>query len=138
MKVKSTDGTIRTLKVILTASMISTGITFCLSGISGWMLNKEVIPQESIQYCSLLILMISSATGVITAGKGRGTTLVTNALIGCTYIGILSIINILFFEGMFHGFLVTTLLVLGTCTVVKLITLRGISKKARIKIPYRK
>lgn len=94
-------------------SMIVTGI---MSGILAVLLNRESISWEMVGYGILMMIMLSSFLGAVTANaKIRRQKLLVSLMSGFLYWGILLSITALFFGGRYEAVGVTAFLIVGGC-----------------------
>lgn len=108
----------------------SLGITLVGSAILAWLVGSEKLGQGSIGYGSLVILLLASVLGAVTAfGKIRHRRMLVCVLSGVLYYGSLLCVTALFFGGQYQGMGVTALVVLGGCLCVALLGLGGGRRK---------
>lgn len=119
---------------------VSLALTMIVSAIIAMLAEKEIIPESSIGYGVIVLLLTASAAGAFTAnGKIRRRKLLVSLLSGVIYYAILLGITALFFGGQFQGMGVTALLVLAGAALPILLNQqgRGAVKHKRRKMPYR-
>lgn len=102
--------------------LVSIGITVAGAILSANLVLKEVIPADSIGYCSLVILLLSSMLGAAVAvNRIRHRRLYVCALSAVIYYGTLLGATALFFGGRYQGMGVTALVVLAGAGAVALV-----------------
>ncbi len=101
--------------------MVSLLVTMVGAILAGNLVGKEMIPQQSIGYCAMVILVLASASGTLMAVKRiKRRRLFVCGIMGLIYYGSLLAITALFFGGQYQGMGVTALLVCGGCGTVAL------------------
>lgn len=101
-------------------------ITITGAIISAWLIGNEKIPEQSIGYCSMFILLAASFLGAwIAAAKIKHRRLYISILSGLIYYCILLAVTALFFGGQYQAMGVTALVVLAGCMSAALIGLKG-------------
>lgn len=120
--------------------LTSLGVTLAGVAVLAWLIHGERMEMESIGYGILVLLLIASYLGAITAfRKIRRRRMLVCAASGAVYLGSLLCIPALFFGGQYSGIGVTTLLVLAGSGCAGLLGLRqgrGVGRK-KIKLPAR-
>ena len=101
------------------ASML---ITVLIAFVGAAMIFRQVIPEESVGYCSLAALLCGTVTGaMVSAGAIKRRRLVVSLMSGGIYLCILLSCTALFFGGQYEGFGVTFLTVALGSAVAALI-----------------
>ena len=121
-------------------SLASLAITVLGAVFFANLILKERIPPDGIGYCSLVILLVSSATGAaVAAGRIKHRRLYVCGLSALLYYGILLSMTALFFGGRYRGMGVTALVVLAGAGAVALVgTQQGRGHfKNRVKFKHR-
>lgn len=107
-------------------SMASLVVTIAGAFLAGSLIEKEMINQQSVGYCAMVILVFASAVGSVIAVKRiKHRRLFVCGMIGVIYYGILLATTALFFGGQYQAMGVTALLVWGGCGAVALAGARG-------------
>ena len=120
--------------------LVSLAVTVIGATLAAYMILSERIPENGAGYCSMVILLLSSSLGALTAVKKiKHRRLYVCMLSAVVYYGMLLSVTALFFGGQYKGMGVTALLVLaGTGTVALLGTKQdNTSRKHRNKIRHR-
>ena len=114
--------------------------TMIFAGILAKLIEKETIPESSIGYGVMILLILSSFLGAMMAfGKIKRQRVVVCGASGAIYFGILLSITAMFFGGQYSAVGETALLVVcgsGLAALLGLQEGRG-GKKPKIKIPHR-
>ena len=98
---------------LMLGTMVSLGITAILSAVSAWLILTGKLPEDSVGYCAMVILLASSAAGAATAiGRIKRRRLQMGLAAGGIYYGCLLAAAALFFGGIYDGMGVTALMVL--------------------------
>lgn len=112
--------------------VVSLGITILGAVIVGKLVDGEVMAQNVIGYAAMVILLLSSLAGALTAcRKIKRQKLVVCLISGGIYYAILLSMTALFFGGQFSGMGVTALMVLAGCGVGILLESRSEGKGTR-------
>lgn len=110
---------------ILFGLTVSMSVTMIMSLVLAWLILKRTTDVEAVGYGSLIILLISSSVGALTAtGKIKHRRALVCFLAGAAYYLTLLAVTALFFGGQYNGMGVTGLVILCGCTVVWLLGLR--------------
>ena len=122
-KIKVT-GTATSIPVGLAWSAgVSLGVTGVAAWVAAWLVLSRRIAWDGIGYCSMVILLLGSVCGAVTAvRKIKRLRLQMCMASGAVYYGCLLAITALFFGGQYQGMGVTGLLILGGCGAVALLT----------------
>lgn len=99
--------------------IISLSLTLAITGILAKLVNAEKLPWEKIGYGIMLQLFLSTVLGAIAASRAvkRRSFLVCVVSGGLYWISLVGI-TAMFFGGQYHGFGVTTAVVLGSATAM--------------------
>ena len=101
-------------------------LTIIGAGLSGLLISREILPESSIGYCIMLIILASSALGATTSiHRIKRRRAYVSLLSGLIYYGTLLSMTALFFGGQYQGMGVTALLVIAGCGMVLLLGLKG-------------
>ena len=103
-------------------ALVSLAVTAGGSVIAARLILGERMPEESVGYCSMAILLLASALGAWTAAgriKHRGGYVCL--LSGIVYYGCLLAATALFFGGIYQGMGATALVVLAGCGAAALL-----------------
>lgn len=124
---KKVTGTSKSIPVgicIGTAVALMTTVIGTL--ISAWLISKEKIGEESIGYCAMIILLISSMLGSYTAQEAvKHKRVIMCAAAAAGYYVSLLAITAMFFGGQYQGMGVTALVVAAGTGVIILSKLAG-------------
>ena len=117
---------------------VSLIITLLTAALLAELINREAISEESVGYGVMILLLLSSAIGSLTAvGKIKRQRMAVCLLSGGIYFCILLSITALFFGGQYDAVGVTAVLVLGGSVAAAFLSLqqgrRGRSGKTRRK-----
>ena len=114
---RKVTGTAVSVPVGLTGGMlIALGITIFGSAICGYLIFKEALGENTVGYCSMAILTISSFAGAaFSAGRIKRRRLLMCGLSGVIYYALLLATTALFFGGQYQGMGVTALMVSCGC-----------------------
>ena len=105
---------------------VSTILTVITTALCAWLISRESLPQESVGYCVMVILVASSTMGAwVSVKRIKHRKLLVCTLSGAIYFAILIATNILFFGGLYSGVGVTALLILCGCGLVVLSGTKG-------------
>lgn len=109
-------------------------VTLVLSMVIAYLIHGETIPETSVGYCVMGMLLIASAVGAWMAAKmAKRRWMVACLCAGAGYFVLLLAMNALFFGGQYQGVGVTLLLCLGGAGTVGFLGLRegnhGIHKR---------
>lgn len=116
-------GTASTIPVGLALGTLgSIGITILLSAIAAWLTLSGRIPENSIGYCSMFILLLSSMAGsAIAIARTKRLRFQVGVAAGALYFLCLLAITALFFGGIYEGVGATALMILCGCGLVILL-----------------
>ena len=138
---RKVTGTASSMPVGFTmGTLASLIVTFAGAALSGYLISREVLEESSIGYCAMVLILLSAVLGAaIAVGRIKRRRVFVCAISGVIYFGILLSMTALFFGGQYQGTGVTALLVLGGCTLVALLGLRGekVPKYHKRKFPNR-
>lgn len=110
---------------ILLGTAISMVISILGSMLTAWLLTKETIRENGVGYAAMVILVIASLAGCLTAvGKIKHQRLMVCGLSGISYFAALIAVTALFFGGQYSGVGATALLIFGSCAVVAILGLK--------------
>ena len=113
---------------------ISMILTILGAGLVAKLISIEMIPETSIGYGAMMIILVASICGALIAvHKVKKRMLQVSGAVGMAYFASLLAITAIFFGGQYQGMGVTALLILSGCGVVVL--MEGRDKKA---IKFRK
>lgn len=133
MKTKSLGGVI---------SGVWIGVFVCMAtgaaaiSLAAWMISKEYIPINNIEYVCAAILIVSTLAGTAAAVKKAGQKpLPVATLTAAAYLLALLAINAMFMDGMYEGVVVTALCVAGTAACVAMLSTK---RKKAMKYRTRK
>lgn len=119
---------------------VSLGLTLSGSMLCSWLILSGRMNPQSIGYCSMILILLSSLLGPICAAALiRHRRLYVCVFTAALYYSILLAINALFFGGQYQGMGVTALLVVAGCGV-SILTGMGQGRrfnKHNVKIPRR-
>lgn len=108
------------------AAFISLAVTLAGAAVFASLISKEVLGEESIGYCAMVLILAASLLGAAAAvGKIKRRRVYVCLLSGGIYYGILLAMTALFFGGQYQGMGVTAPLVLAGSGLVALLGLRG-------------
>lgn len=94
-------------------ALVSLAVTVLVSAVGAHMIASEIISQEQIGYCSIAAILTSTIAGGMTASsKIKTRRLMTCALSGLCYFGVLLSGTALFFGGQYRGVGVTLVIVM--------------------------
>lgn len=136
MKVKrKTTGTASSIPVGLALGVfVSLLATFAGSALTAWMINNEMIGEESVGYAAIFILVIAAILGaLVSVWRIKRLRLQMCMLTGALYFLSLLAITALFFGGQYQGVGTSAIAIVAGCTVVAFIPGRN-----RQSIPKRK
>ena len=113
--------------------VVSLLLTLAGSSLAAKLISDEILKDTAIGYGSMLIVLLASALGAVTAiSKVKRRYLQVCLLSGVSYYGLLLCITALFFGGQYQGMGVTAMLVLaGVGSVVLLGTKEKKTKNFR-------
>lgn len=104
------------------AALVSLGITAALSALTAWLILGETLPEESVGYCTMGILLLSAAAGAATAiCRTKRLRFQMGMAAGGIYFLCLIAVTALFFGGIYDGVGVTALMILCGCGLVILL-----------------
>lgn len=104
---------------------VSLLVTLGGSGIFGYLISKEILPETATGYCAMTVIFLSAVLGAaMSASRIKRRRLFVCAVSGMIYYGLLLSMTALFFGGQYQGILVTGLLILGGCGTVVLLGMR--------------
>ena len=116
-------------------TVASIGITLLFSLITAWLMDKEMLPENTIGYCAIVTLLCASAAGSgIASSMIKRRRLLMCGISGIVYYLCLICATALFFGGEYTGMGVTALAVLGGCIGVGVL---GTGRKRR-SVPIKK
>lgn len=103
-------------------TLVSLGITAALSALAAWLVRGGSVPEEGIGYCAMVILLLSSCAGALTAiRKTKRLRMQMGLAAGGIYWLCLLAATALFFGGQYEGIGVTALMVFcGSMLVILL------------------
>ncbi len=116
---------------------LSVLLTVVGCAILAWLLGNETLPEESMGYGAMVILLLASWAGSLTAALLiRHRKLLVCLGTGGSYLALLLLVNGLAFGGSLKGLWVTALLILGGCAAAAALTAGW--GKGHKKSPYGK
>lgn len=111
---------------IAIGSGLSVGMTVLMAMVLAWMMERELIRENSIGIASAVILIGSSAVGALVAsGKIKHRRLLACMTAGAVYYLTLLCFTALFFGGQYQGMGITALTVCGGSAAAALLCLKG-------------
>lgn len=118
---------------LLTGGVTALASTLALTAVLAKLMEGEILPEENIGYGVMILLLVSAFLGsAIACKRVKRRYLLTAALTGVVYVGILLSITALFFGGQYSGVGVTALLVLcGSLLAAMLFSRDGKGRKPR-------
>ena len=121
-------------------AIFSVLITLAGAAILAKMLDAEQLEWENVGYGIMIVLLVGSFAGAVSAySKIKRQRLLICLMSGTVYFAILLSITALFFGGQYDAIAVTALLILGGCMAAGLLGLhekRG-GKKGKIRVRHR-
>ena len=135
---RKVTGTVKTIPVgILIGMSVCLAVTLTGAALMAYFISKENIAMESIGVGSMIILMLASVLGCLTAVKlTRHRRLLVCVITAAGYYLMLLAITAMFFGGEYTGMGVTALTVIGGAALVVVMGLIGKGQgKTRHKIP---
>lgn len=110
-------------------AVFSLAVTIIGSGLVAWLVGRETLPEDSIGYCAMAILLLAGVSGAAMAvGRIKRRRAMVCMLSGTIYYICLLGITALFFGGQYQGMGVTGLMVF--CGVM-LVLLAGVRREGR-------
>ena len=124
---KKVTGTSKSMAAgLAVGTLVSLLITLFGAAVIANLVLSEKMVSQGIGYGAVLVLLLASATGAwIAAAMVKHLWLVVCMGAGGSYYLMLLAITALFFGGQYQGMGVTALLVLGGCSAIALLGLRG-------------
>ena len=111
---------------IAIAAIVSLVITLLGSVVSAYLVQSELIRQESIGYASMVVLVVSGAVGALVAmARIKRMRMQMCLLSGVCYFLLLLSVTALFFGGQYEGIGVTALAILSGCGSVAVLSIAG-------------
>ncbi|MBQ8237028.1 MAG: TIGR04086 family membrane protein [Oscillospiraceae bacterium] len=108
------------------AGLVSMGITAALSALAAWLILRGTLPEQSVGYCSMVILLLGAAAGAVTAiARIKRRRFQMGLASGGIYFACLLLVTALFFGGVYDGVGVTALMILCGCGLVILLVPNG-------------
>lgn len=105
--------------------IVSLLVTLLGAVLAANLISGEKIPEGSIGYCSMVILLLSSITGAAVAvNRIKHRKLYVSLLSGLIYYAVLLAITAIFFGGRYHGMGVTALVIAAGSGTTALLNLR--------------
>lgn len=105
---------------------ISFGFTILGAMVFASLISKELLREDMIGYCAMVILLVASMLGAaVSVGAIKRRRAYVCGLSGMIYYATLLSMTALFFGGQYQGMGVTALLVLAGVGMVLLLGLRG-------------
>ena len=103
-------------------AMVSSTTTVVIAALLAILLNREVIPWETVGYGILVMIMLSAFLGAIAAcSRIRRQRMIVCLMSGFIYYGVLLSMTALFFGGQYEAVGVTALLITGGCICAAMI-----------------
>lgn len=122
---------------LLAGGIVSLLVTLLCAAILSKMLDSEVLEWKDAGYGIMLLLLLSSMLGTLTASrKIKRQKMLVSLLSSAVYLCILAAITALFFGGQYEAVGVTAMLVFGGSIVIGLLETRegkGRSKGKRVR-----
>lgn len=124
---RKVTGTATTIPVGLGLGLLaSMSVTAVLSAASAGLILGGRMPEDSVGYCAMVILLLSSIAGAVTAtGKIKRRRFQMGLISGGLYFAALLAVTALFFGGIYDGIGVTALMILCGCMLVILLVPGG-------------
>lgn len=110
---------------------VSLTVTILGSILAANLVLRELLPESSVGYCAMIILLVSSYLGAtVSVGRIKHRKLYVCVLTGVIYYGLLLAITALFFGGQYQGMGVTALVVAAGCAAAILIGMNGRKRRS--------
>lgn len=104
------------------SSLVSLGSSGILSALAAWAILTGKLPEDSVGYCAMGILLAASYAGAATAtGRIKRLQFQMGMAAGGIYFLCLLAVTALFFGGVYQGVEVTALVIFCGCTSVILL-----------------
>jgi len=117
-------------------ALVSILATLILTALIAKLLQTGALAQEQVGYAAMILLLIASFSGAITAqGKVKHRRGLVSMLSGMVYFLILVSITALFFGGQYSGFWATGMLVLGGAASAALLSGNRAGKHRKKRFP---
>lgn len=111
---------------LIAGGVVSLISTLVVAAVLSKLLDSGMMEWEDAGYGILVLLLVSSALGAVTAcSKIKRQWLAVSLLSGMVYFGVLMAITALFFGGQYEAVGVTAVLVFGASVSVGLMKIRG-------------
>lgn len=109
---------------------VALAVTILGSILAANLVLREMIPENSIGYCAMIILLVSSfVSATVSAARIKHRRLYVCLLSGVIYYALLLAITALFFGGQYQGMGVTALVVAAGCGTAVLMGQSGGKKR---------
>lgn len=110
---------------LATGAAVSMGITMALCAIGAWMIDREILKENTVGYIAIVILLGASYMGCLTAATAiKHRYVLVCSISAMIYYAILLSMNAVCFDGIYQGMGVTALLVLCGATLAWMTTQR--------------
>jgi len=131
-KVVNRKYTSATAKRIAIGTLVSLAMTLIITAVFAVMEMEELIKEENMKYCVIVILFLSALAGAKSVtGRNRDRNVEVGLLMGVTYACTLLSMNALIFSGQYHGVGAGIIMILSGCIVSQLL---GRKEKKNIKM----
>lgn len=129
-KIKIQKQTSSAVKHLIICAGISLAITALMGMLTALLIQNEKIPEETMGYAVMVMLLLSSYIGsLIACKKQESKNLSTSVITGGVYWALLLIIGVLCFDGTLQAVGETILLILCGSILAAMWTSRGNRKK---------
>ena len=100
-------------------------VTMVVTAIFAGMISKKLIPEERIDYCMVVILLVSTIAGAVIAISKCDNRVLTGIYIGIAYLAMLLTLTAIFFGGEYQRIGVTSSIVLIACFFAAMLRKNG-------------
>lgn len=114
-----------TVRRTITGVACSCLVTMVVTAVLAGMISKKLIPEEKIDYCRVVILLISTIAGVDIAILKCDNRVLTGMYIGVAYLAMLMTLTSIFFGGEYQRIGVTSSIVLIACFFAAMLRKNG-------------
>ena len=111
MRKTSMGGSVKVRRTI-TGVACSFLVTMVVTAIFAAMISKKLIPEERIDYCTVVILLVSTIAGAVIAISKCDKRVLTGIYIGIAYLAMLLTLTAILFGGEYQRIGVTSSIVL--------------------------
>ncbi|MBO4939007.1 MAG: TIGR04086 family membrane protein [Oscillospiraceae bacterium] len=110
---------------LLIAGAMSLAVTIAGAGVCGYLISKEILTENAIGYCVMIIILLSAATGsAVAVNRIKRRRVFVCGISGLIYFVTLLSMTALFFGGQYQGIGVSGLLVAAGSGAVAILGLR--------------